>query len=121
MSYTIHPARSGVQMILGPTEHEVMNVLWQLQRASVRQVYATIVQRRPVAYTTIGTTMTRLAEKGLLRTRQLRRRGQPLLYRVSVSQADLEAQLVGDTLAALQREYPTLVEAWIDARLRVEG
>lgn len=113
MPKTLHTDRNGIAMIFGPTEHEIMQIMWQLRSASVRQVYEAILACRPVAYTTIGTTMTRLAHKGYLSTRQIRRRGQPLMYRALRSQQDIEAQIVADTLNVLQRDYPQHVSAWL--------
>lgn len=51
----------------GPLEREVMDVLWQLEQATVRDVHQQLSRRREVAYTTVLTTMARLADKGYLR------------------------------------------------------
>ena len=53
--------------VLGPLEAEVMEVVWDRPEVTVRDVYAVLSERRPIAYTTVMTTMGRLAEKGLLR------------------------------------------------------
>jgi predicted transcriptional regulator len=52
--------------LLGPLETDVMETVWQLGETTVRDVHAQLAQRRDLAYTTIMTTMTRLAAKGLL-------------------------------------------------------
>lgn len=52
--------------VLGALEAEIMPILWRDGRATVREVYLEIMQRRPIAYTTVMTTTARLAEKGLL-------------------------------------------------------
>ena len=51
---------------LGPTETQIMNVVWSYDGpVTVRQVH-TILAFRGLAYTTSMTTMDRLAEKGIL-------------------------------------------------------
>jgi predicted transcriptional regulator len=52
--------------LLGPLETEVMETVWRLGETTVRDVHADLAQRRDLAYTTIMTTMARLASKGLL-------------------------------------------------------
>lgn len=55
-----------LESMLGPLEQDVMDVTWQLGDATVRDVHAALVEDRTIAYTTVMTTMTRLAAKGLL-------------------------------------------------------
>jgi predicted transcriptional regulator len=57
---------SELQGLLGPLETEVMETVWRLGETTVRDVHAELSQRRELAYTTIMTTMARLASKGLL-------------------------------------------------------
>jgi len=51
---------------LGETEMEVLNRVWELQEATVKQVHEEILKQRKVAYTTIMTVMKNLADKGYL-------------------------------------------------------
>lgn len=44
-----------------------MKVVWQTDRATVRDVYEALRQTRPVAYTTVMTMMRILEEKGYLK------------------------------------------------------
>ena len=59
-------ARRPLAEILGPLETEVMDVIWERGEVTVRDVYAELRGRRPLAYTTVMTTMSRLADKGFL-------------------------------------------------------
>lgn len=52
--------------LLGPLETEVMETVWLLHDATVRDVHDELSQSRDLAYTTVMTTMSRLASKGLL-------------------------------------------------------
>src|ERR1700676_4923013 len=55
-----------------PTEQEleIMKVVWQLETATVRQVYETMLAHRRIAYTTVMTMMNILEQKGYLKKRQ---------------------------------------------------
>lgn len=52
---------------LGELEAEVMEIIWQLSSASVREVLTRIRKKKKVAYTTIMTVMARLHDKGILK------------------------------------------------------
>ncbi len=62
---------------LTDAELEIMHVVWEMERATVREVHENLNQQRPLAYTTVMTMMTILEEKGhLARTKQ----GRAYLY-----------------------------------------
>jgi predicted transcriptional regulator len=52
---------------LTPQELAIMKVVWSTKRATVRQVYETLRERRPIAYTTVMTMMKILEDKGYLK------------------------------------------------------
>lgn len=58
--------RGQLDGLLGPLETEVMETVWSLGETTVRDVHAQLAKRRDIAYTTVMTTMARLASKGLL-------------------------------------------------------
>ena len=53
--------------ILGTQEFQIMKVVWDQGRVTVRDVYETLLARRRVAYTTVMTMMNILEQKGFLR------------------------------------------------------
>jgi predicted transcriptional regulator len=53
--------------VLGPLEAEIMDVVWDEGEVTVRDVHRTLNRDRDIAYTTVMTTLGRLADKGLLR------------------------------------------------------
>jgi predicted transcriptional regulator len=53
--------------LLGPLETEVMDIVWERGDVSVRDVHQALQAEHPIAYTTVMTTLGRLADKGLLR------------------------------------------------------
>lgn len=48
-------------------ELEIMKVVWELDRATVREVYEALLARRKIAYTTVMTMMNILEAKGYLK------------------------------------------------------
>jgi BlaI family penicillinase repressor len=52
---------------LTPQELAIMKVVWRLDKATVRDVYEALRDKRPVAYTTVMTMMKILEDKGYLR------------------------------------------------------
>jgi predicted transcriptional regulator len=60
----------GLRQVLGDLEAEIMECIWEMGSASVRGVHECLLGRRDIAYTTVMTVMSRLAEKGLLARRQ---------------------------------------------------
>lgn len=53
--------------VLGPLEAEIMDVVWDTDEVTVRDVHKALGASRPLAYTTVMTTLGRLADKGLVR------------------------------------------------------
>ena len=51
---------------LGHLETDILRLVWQSDRVSVRDVYERLRIRRDIAYTTVMTVMTRLYDKGFL-------------------------------------------------------
>lgn len=59
--------RHTLDEVLGPLEAEIMEVVWLRNEVTVRDVHGALAASRPLAYTTVMTTLGRLADKGLLR------------------------------------------------------
>ena len=55
---------------LTPHELAIMKVVWKRKKATVRDVYETLLKRRKVAYTTVMTMMKILETKGYLKKSQ---------------------------------------------------
>lgn len=78
---------------LGPVEAEIMDVVWDLDEASVRDVYKVLLSRRQVAYTTVMTILGNLAAKGVLVRRQ---RGRAYVYSPLVSKDEFTRGRISD-------------------------
>ena len=56
---------------LTPNELEIMNIVWSHESTvTVRDVYEDMRKRRPIAYTTVMTTMKTMEQKGYLKASQ---------------------------------------------------
>lgn len=96
---TYRPGREGVTKLLGELEGAVMETLWRLETATVRDVHKALQTRsRRPAYTTVMTVMTRLFEKGLLAREP---EGNAYRYAPSASQADFLAQASRQVFSSL--------------------
>ena len=90
--------KDAVETALGTLERDVMDVLWARADLSVRDVQLHL--NRPIAYTTVMTTLDRLFKKGLLERRQA---GRAFLYSAALTRVDLQAQIAGRVLEGLLR------------------
>ncbi|HZJ02654.1 MAG TPA: BlaI/MecI/CopY family transcriptional regulator [Thermoleophilia bacterium] len=72
MDHTINlnTGNQGLRQVLGELEAEIMECMWEFGSASVREVHECLAEKREIAYTTVMTVMSRLAEKGMLRRSQ---------------------------------------------------
>ena len=95
--------RDPLESLLGPLEQDVMEVAWALGDVTVRDVHHRLADHREIAYTTVMTTMTRLAAKGLLRrdTDGLAHR-----YRPAVPRDEHARSTVSNVVAWLVERYP---------------
>lgn len=95
--------RSQLDGLLGPLETEVMETVWRLGETTVREVHAELEKVRDIAYTTVMTTMARLASKGLLArdTSGLAHR-----YRPSLSREDYAKSTVTSVVDWLVDSFP---------------
>ncbi|WP_307849606.1 BlaI/MecI/CopY family transcriptional regulator [Qaidamihabitans albus] len=110
--------RSERGAVLGPLESEVMNVLWGAGEAlPVRAVLDELNRERtaPLAYTTVMTVLSRLADRGVARRR---RAGRGYVYQAELgSPADIAVrQLLDDYGDAALASFVDHVDG--DERLR---
>ncbi|MFQ5738730.1 MAG: BlaI/MecI/CopY family transcriptional regulator [Acidobacteriota bacterium] len=98
------PRKKGLKRVLGELESQIMEILWSLSEATVRQVHARLQERRKIAYTTVMTVMSRLAEKGLL---ERRKEGNAYVYQPLSSRREFTHSVVGSVIASLIRDFGT--------------
>jgi predicted transcriptional regulator len=105
-------ARVGVS--LGPLERDVMEVMWKMGEANVRDVVQKI--ERDLAYTTVMTTLDRLYKKGVLDRVTSER---AFVYSPRFSRQDWDRQRAGEMmsgfLAGSLESRETILSCLVDA------
>jgi BlaI family penicillinase repressor len=74
-------------------ELEIMKIVWQFERATVRDVYEALRERRKIAYTTVMTMMNILQEKNYLRKRAEER---AYVYQATRPRSEVIKAMVGE-------------------------
>ena len=92
------------KQLLTDLEADVMRIVWQQERATVREVYEAIQELRPLAYTTVMTVLSKLADKGVV---ECSKDGRAYVYRPKVSQKE-----------AAQRSLTKLLQKFFDGSPR---
>ena len=88
------PDRPGIRKVLGALEADIMEFIWARpldQPTAVREVFENLYRSRSIAYTTVMSTMARLAKKGLLRVEKA---NQAYLYYPKFSQEEFVSGFV---------------------------
>ncbi len=70
---------------LTPGEFELMEILWPLGEASVKDVWGKVASARELAYTTVMTVLEKMHRKGILAQRK---RGKAYLYSAILSREE---------------------------------
>lgn len=76
-------------------ELEILNILWEKESATVREVFEIISATKSVTYTTILKLMQIMTDKGLVERDE---QGKAHLYRANIAQTDTQKGLVSDFL-----------------------
>jgi predicted transcriptional regulator len=73
-----------------------MRVLWDLERASVREIQEKLSDKRRPAYTTVQTIVRRLEEKSAVR--RLRKIGNALIFEPAITRKSVHGRLITELL-----------------------
>ena len=95
------PDRPGIRKVLGDLEAEIMELVWSRpsgQGVTVREIFEELYERRRLAYTTVMSTMARLAKKRLLRAEKV---DQAYVYHPTATQEEFVSRFVGRILENL--------------------
>lgn len=98
---------------LGETEMEVLNHVWDMGEATVKQVRKRILKNREVAYTTIMTVMKNLTEKGYLK---YRKDGVTYVYSPAQEPDSVRSNIITDLMKKAFKGSPKeLVQALVNS------
>jgi predicted transcriptional regulator len=91
--------RDPLRAAFGHLEREVMEIVWRGEPASVRDVRGLL--GRPVAYTTVMTTLDRLFKKGFV---QRERHGRAFVYRAAYSREEVQTAVAAGVLTGFLQQ-----------------
>lgn len=83
---------------LTEAEQRIMDELWTLEEASVRQLTDALEERYGLAYTTILTTIRIMAEKGYV---SFRKEGKAHIFRPELTREGAQRQAIGSLMKSL--------------------
>lgn len=96
--------KHGLEKILGPLESEIMEVVWSMGKVYVREVHEALNSGddKNIAYTTVMTTMSRLAKKGILKTFK---DGNAYAYEAALNKGSFLDNAVGEVVDGLLDDF----------------
>lgn len=109
-------ARDPLRAALGRLERAVMDTVWAGGDFSVRDVQAAL--GRPVAYTTVMTTLDRLFKKGLVARR---REGRAFVYSAALERHEIEASMTAGLLDGVLSGGPGAARPFLSNLVDVVG
>ena len=101
-SFTFNPNKKGLRKILGDLETDIMEIIWQKGELTVRQVYQTLQDTRSIAYTTVMTVMSRLADKSLL---EKLKEGNAFLYQATSTREEFTRSTLKKVINELMADF----------------
>ena len=94
-------------------ELEVMDILWRLGEAPVREIQEAIVERERPAYTTVQTIVQRLEQKGAVR--RVRKEGHAFVFAPAITRRSAYRRIVDELLGLFGGSARPLVAHLIDS------
>ncbi|MHB8841536.1 MAG: BlaI/MecI/CopY family transcriptional regulator [Candidatus Aquicultor sp.] len=92
------PYKRGFKKFLGDLEADIMEIIWTKERVTVRDVYQEMLKGRDIAYTTVMSTMSNLAKKGVL---YQEKQDAAYIYMPKVSKGEFAKNMVREVLDGL--------------------
>ena len=103
--FKFSPSSASPTRVLGPLESDIMEVIWRRGPSTVSQVHKELRARKNIAYTTVMTTMSRLATKKLLdQDKSL----PSYLYSARLDRSSFDSYVASGIVEALLAEYRTI-------------
>ena len=94
----LRTSKKGIRQVLGDLEADIMELMWSDGPACVRDVHESLAGERAIAYTTVMTVMSRLAEKGMLKREQS---GRAYLYSPTQTREEFCSETVSTVVQGL--------------------
>lgn len=108
----------GEDKYLGDLQARIMDIAWTSGRVTVRDVYVALRGERDLAYTTVMTVMSRLADQGVLARERV---GKTYIYRPACTRAEFRAGISSAIVDDLVADFGDLALAqFVDALERAD-
>ncbi|MFP5245977.1 MAG: BlaI/MecI/CopY family transcriptional regulator [Thermoanaerobaculia bacterium] len=101
-------------MNLTKFELEIMDVLWRLEEASVREVCDALSEKKRPAYTTVQTIVQRLEQKGAVR--RTRKIGHALMFEPAVTKRSAYRRVLDELLELFGGSAQPVVAQLLESR-----
>jgi predicted transcriptional regulator len=112
IKFRFNPSSSKSNKVLGPLEGDIMEVVWAQGPSTVSAVHKALREHKEIAYTTVMTTMSRLAKKGLLNQD---RSSASYVYSAALNKSEFDKYVVAGIIRALVSDYgDMLVDCFVD-------
>ena len=119
IKFRFSPLSSKSKRVLGPLEGEIMDVVWEKGPTTVSAVYKVLRDKKDIAYTTVMTTMSRLAKKHLL---SQDKSSSTYVYTPVLARSDFERYVVLNVLNGLIDDYgDAVVDCFIEYLQNAKG
>ncbi|MCY9659478.1 BlaI/MecI/CopY family transcriptional regulator [Paenibacillus chondroitinus] len=114
---TYQVQEKGLYRFLGSLEVQIMEIMWMVDKVSIKDVQELLSEVTPYSFTTIMTVMNRLYDKGLLEKKTLGKgRTKSTLFRALSTKDDFLAEQTRDVTRGLMDEFEDyVVTHFIDA------
>ncbi len=83
---------------LSTLEADIMNIIWQHKRTTVREVHETMLEEGYIPYTTVMAAMNNMAQKGLLKQN---RNGKAYVYSAAVGRDAMAKNIVDSVVSKI--------------------
>jgi predicted transcriptional regulator len=114
----LHPDNRDLRFVLGDLESIVLRQLWETgEPISVKDFQAVVTERRPVAVTTVATTLDRLYRKGLVSRELVREGGPHYLYRPRMTEEEFRYAVVDGVMGALLESFNDVTVAYLAKKI----
>jgi predicted transcriptional regulator len=114
----LHPHRRDLRFVLGDLESIVLRQLWETGKPiSVKDFQTIVTERRPVAVTTVATTLDRLYRKGLVSRELVREGGPHYLYRPRMTEEEFRYAVVDGVMGALLESFNDVTVAYLAQKI----
>jgi predicted transcriptional regulator len=95
---------------IGSLEADILAIIWEMNRATVRDVYEALRQQRPIAYTTVMTVMNNLVKKNLLAQDKT---NIAYVYTPAIPGAEVAQTILDSVVQRLLRGQPNIAVSYL--------